>query len=480
MQGKSLGGAAAGAGLAIAGHKLRDPQRRRHVRRSARIYRLTARRSAHFASAKLRGVGRTEAERAAIDETFAIKSAEDVARELGHMKGVMMKAGQMVSFILEALPEEAQAVLATLQSDAPPMAPSLAESVLEHELGTHPRRLFLEWDPEPIAAASIGQVHRVVLPDGRDAAVKIQYPGIGEAMTSDLENADLLYSMFSAFALKSLDVTAMVDELRSRMTDELDYRIEARRQTEFVDRYRGHPYIVIPGVIDEYSTERVLTTEWIDGMRFAEFEQTASDAQRQHAAEILFRFTQGSIYLHRAFNGDPHPGNYLFLPDGRIAFLDFGLVKEWTSEETDLLWPLIEPVLAGDPDSTISQMEAAGFLKPGHGLDPAAVWEYVSQPYIPYFSETFHFTREYVGETVSGILDLRGPHRPVIEKLDLPPSFVILDRVVWGLSAILGRLGAVNRWHDILSEYRVGAPPATELGRQEAEWRSTHAIRAAE
>src|SRR5436305_12828460 len=157
------------------------------------------------------------------------------------MKGAIMKAGQMLSFIAEGLPPESQVALATLHADAPPMAPALAEQVIRDELGADPERLFLDWSPEPIAAASIGQVHRAVMPDGRIVAVKVQYPGVDKAIKSDLDNAEMLYSLFASFALKNLDVKALVDELRARMADELDYTLEAAHQAEFAERYAGHP-----------------------------------------------------------------------------------------------------------------------------------------------------------------------------------------------------------------------------------------------
>ena len=220
------------AGAAVVGAALRDGGRRERLRRTARVWRLTARRSAHFAIVKARGARATEEQRARLEERFAIRTAEDVARELGNMKGAIMKAGQMISFIADGLPPEAQAALATLQADVPPMAPSLAEQVIREELGDEPHRLFLDWNPIPAAAASIGQVHRAMLRDGREVAVKVQYPGVDRAIRSDLDNAEMLYAMFSALAMRNLDVKALVDELRERMADELDYEHEARCQAE--------------------------------------------------------------------------------------------------------------------------------------------------------------------------------------------------------------------------------------------------------
>jgi predicted unusual protein kinase regulating ubiquinone biosynthesis (AarF/ABC1/UbiB family) len=279
---------------------LSDDGRRVRLQRSARVWRLTARRSAHWLVLKARGARATEERRAHLEERFVIRSAEDVARELGNMKGAIMKAGQMLSFIADGLPPEAQAALATLQADVPPMAPSLAEQVVRDELGADPDRLFLDWDPVPVAAASIGQVHRAVLPDGRVVAVKVQYPGVDNAIKSDLDNAELLYGLFSSLALKNLDVKGLVDELRDRMFDELDYRIEATNQQSFADLYAGHPFIRVPRVVPERSAQRVLTSEWVDGLRWQEFLDTADWATRQRASEAVFRFSQGSVYRHRA------------------------------------------------------------------------------------------------------------------------------------------------------------------------------------
>ncbi len=465
--------AASALGTAAVGAWLSDVDRRHHLVRSARVWRLTARRSLSWAVMRVRGRRADDEKRARLEERFAIRTAEDVARELGNMKGVVMKAGQMVSFIAEGLPPEARAALATLQADVAPMAPSLARQVISEELGADVERLFLDWDPVPVAAASIGQVHRAVMPDGRLVAVKVQYPGIDRAITSDLDNAELLYSLFSSFALKGLDSRAIVDELRDRMGDELDYRLEATCQTEFADRYRGHPFIHVPDVVAERSGRRVLTSEWVDGRRWEEFLATADRSARQRAGEVLFRFAQGSVHRHRVFNGDPHPGNYRFHPDGSVTFLDFGLVKRFTPGELEQLTPVLEPLLAHDAQTTVRMLVGAGFLTSDHGLDPEVVWDYVSNPYSPYLKEEFTFTQEWVAEALHRALDLSGPAAEVVKRLDMPSSFVILDRVVWGMSALLGRLEATGKWRGILEEYRKGAPPVTELGRVEAAWMAT-------
>ncbi|HVM02264.1 MAG TPA: AarF/ABC1/UbiB kinase family protein [Acidimicrobiales bacterium] len=472
--GAAAGLAAAGAGAASV---LRDEGRRVHLERQLRVWRLTARRFVHYAQVRVKGRGADEEERARLEEHFAIRSAEDVAKVLGGMKGAIMKAGQMLSFIADGLPPEAKAALATLQADVPPMAPSLAEGVIRDELGDDPERLFLDFELVPVAAASIGQVHRAVLRDGRVVAVKVQYPGVDRAIKSDLDNAEMLYGLFAQFALKNLEVRALVDELRARMAEELDYRHEAASQAEFARLYEGHPFIRIPTVVPEFSSRRVLTSEWVDGMRWDEFLERSDQAAKDRAGEVILRFAQGSIHLHGMFNGDPHPGNYRFHDDGAVTFLDFGLVKRWTPGEFDRLAPLLDAVLDEDPAALVQRSVQARFLPPDHGFDPAFVFEYVRGPYEPFLVDRYTYTRDSTAKALQTVVDVAGRYGDLIKKLNMPTSYVILDRVVWGVSALLSRLEATNCWRGILFEYRKGAPPATELGRVEAEWRSDSAAR---
>ena len=411
--------------------------------------------------------------RAELDDRFLIRTSHDVARELGNMKGALMKFGQLLSFVVEALPPEAQQALGTLQSNAPPMAPESAARVVTEELGATPERIFLDWQPVPIAAASVGQVHRAVTRDGRDVAVKVQYPGVGEAIRTDLDNAEGLYRLIGAFTLKGLDTKAFVDELRTRMSDELDYRREADNQREFADAFAGHPFVHIPSVDNATSTGRVLTTEWVDGIGFDEFLAGATQDAKSIAGESIWRFAQHAIHRVGAFNGDPHPGNYRFGLDGTVSFLDFGLVKRWSPGEWETLLPTLDAMLVQrDPEQLVVALEAASFLRQGHGLSPTAVFGYVSAPYRPYLAERFRFTREFVRDALATITDLKGPHASVIEHLNMPVSFVILDRVVWGINAILGKFEVEAPWRAMLLEYLAEGPPATPLGEAEQRWRS--------
>jgi predicted unusual protein kinase regulating ubiquinone biosynthesis (AarF/ABC1/UbiB family) len=388
------------------------------------------------------------------------------------MKGVLMKAGQMLSFIAEGLPDEAQKALASLQADAAPMAPSLAASVVRDELGAEPEQVFATWEDLPAAAASIGQVHRATDEAGRQLAVKVQFPGVATAIKEDLDAAEVMYSMFSALALNGLDAKALVDELRARMGEELDYRREAANIAEFASRFAGHPWVRIPTLAPELSTGRVLTTEWVDGMSWEQLVASTSTATKQRAAEVIWRFAQHSVQRLGMFNGDPHPGNYKFHHDGSVTFLDFGLVKRWDPGEWQRLEPTLDAIIVErDPALLAAAMEASGFLRPDHGLDPQRLYDYVSAPYLPYLVDEFTFTREWMRDTLGKVMNLSGPHADVIARLNMPASFVILDRLVWGVSAILGRLEASGPWRHMLLEYRTGAAPATELGAAELAWR---------
>ncbi|MFM7870918.1 MAG: ABC1 kinase family protein, partial [Actinomycetota bacterium] len=294
--------------------------------RNSEMVKLGARVGATYASASARKVFASAERRLAIDHETELKTASQVADRLGNMKGALMKLGQMASYLDEGLPAPLRAALAQLQSSAPPMSADLAADVIERELGGSPDRLFVEWDPDPIAAASIGQVHRAVIVDPltrteRAVAVKVQYPGVDQAIDADLRNADLLGALL-AQGFSGLDPSEMVNEVKERIREELDYGLEARNQTLFADYYRGHPFIRIPEVVPTFSTARVLTTELVSGMSWADFTQRDQES-KDRAAECLFRFVFRSLYGMHAFNGDPHPGNYLFHEDGSITFLDF-------------------------------------------------------------------------------------------------------------------------------------------------------------
>jgi predicted unusual protein kinase regulating ubiquinone biosynthesis (AarF/ABC1/UbiB family) len=312
--------------------------------------------------------GLTAERRAELDAAARLRSAEQVAERLGNMKGALMKVGQMASYLDDGLPDPVRQALAQLQADAPGMSAELAAEVVERELGGAPDAVFVEWDPEPIAAASIGQVHRAVAIDprtGREVAVavKVQYPGVDEAIEADLANTQLFGTLLQQ-GFSGLDPTELVAEVRDRVTEELDYRREAANQTHFADFYRGHPTIRVPAVLPELSTGRVLTSELVAGVPFSEVCGWDQE-QRNLAGETLFRFVFRSLYLMRAFNGDPHPGNYLFQPDGVVSFIDFGLVRYFTVAETEMFASMVEAAAVQHDFSRFRQIiEGGGLLLP--------------------------------------------------------------------------------------------------------------------
>jgi predicted unusual protein kinase regulating ubiquinone biosynthesis (AarF/ABC1/UbiB family) len=441
--------------------------------RNARLARLGARTSGGYALHRARRVFASAERREVLDREHEIRSAEQVAAELGNMKGALMKLGQMVSYLDEGLPEHLRTALAQLQHDAPPMSAALAASMIESELGRHPDELFAEWDPIPIAAASIGQVHRAITREGVAVAVKVQYPGVADAIEADLGSVGLVFGGLGQI-FPGLDSGPLVAELRLRLREELDYEREARHQQQFADYYEGHPFIHIPYVLPEYSSMRVLTTELAEGVRFAEAETWSQD-ERNLAAETIFRFVFGSLYRLRLFNGDPHPGNYLFQPGGRVTFLDFGLVTPFGDTEMAALRALIESmVLRPDPVAFRRAVEAAGFLKPGAPISDAQVVDYFGHFY-EYLQQDERSTleHEFASENVRRVFDATGPHREVMRHANVPRAFVIVQRINLGLFAVLAALGATANWRRLAEELWpwVQGPPSTPLGELEHEWR---------
>jgi predicted unusual protein kinase regulating ubiquinone biosynthesis (AarF/ABC1/UbiB family) len=414
--------------------------------------------------------------REALDLEHQIRTATEVAETLGNLKGAMMKLGQMASFLHQGMPEPVREALAQLQQDAPPMAPELAAGVIESELGRPPHELFAEWDPVPIASASIGQVHRAVTRDGRAVAVKVQYPGVDEAIRGDLDNAGLLFGALKAM-FPGLDPKPLVAELRERIVEELDYRIEADNQRLFADYYRGHPFVHVPEVVGELCSGRVLTTELATGARFAEV-RTWSQEQRNLAGETIYRFVFGSLYRLGAFNGDPHPGNYLFGPDGRVTFLDFGLVKRFTAEDLEPFERMLRAMVMDRDLPTFRRIvEEVGLLRPNPAFTDEQIGEYFGHFYEFVLEEgEIEITQDYASATVGRFFDTSGDHGEIMKAANVPPSFVIIQRINLGIYALLGELGAVANWRRIADELWpwVDAGPSTALGELEARWRVIH------
>ena len=406
-----------------------------------------------------------------LDAARQLRTAEQVADALGNLKGALMKIGQLASFIDDAMPEPVRQALAQLQQNAPPMSAELAASVVDKELGAAPEKVFEEWDPVPLAAASIGQVHRAVARDGRAVAVKVQYPGVDEAVRADLANLNLA-GMGLGTLFPGLDAPSMVTELRDRLSEELDYDLEARHQHGFATWYRGHPFIHVPDVLPELSTARVLTTELAEGARFDDMAGWDQE-ERNLAGEAIYRFVFRSLYRFHAFNGDPHPGNYLFRPGGQVSFLDFGLVKRLTRREVDQCYRLVRAsVVDRDPAAVRRAAEQAGLIARGAPVPDDRVFEFMRIFWDAVErDEVTTITAEWAGQVARRYFDGRTAFGDVMAHAGMPPSMVVLQRINLGLLAILGRIEATANWRRVAFElWPDGAEPSTELGREEATW----------
>jgi predicted unusual protein kinase regulating ubiquinone biosynthesis (AarF/ABC1/UbiB family) len=442
-------------------------QRRLNSGRAARLFgvgNLTARLWASWLGATIRRTFARGERRARIDAERRRADAQRVTETMGQMKGALMKLGQMLSFVSDDIPDEYRAALASLQASAPPMDFALLRDMAERELQKPLERAFARFDEKPLASASIGQVHRAQLPSGEEVVVKIQYPGVADAIRGDLANVDLLYQMMGMF-YSALDAKAVSDELRGRILEELDYVREAQNQRNFRDLYLEHPFIRVPRVIDSHSTARVLTSEFVAGRRFSEILQL-DQPERDRYAEILYRFVFGSILRFGVFNGDPHPGNYLFDADGRVVFLDFGCVKYFPAAMLGNWKALVTAHLHGNRGEFGRKLIELGFIPALSDEESNTLYDYFHYFYQPFHDDQpFTFSREYNRKSFRMIFRPEDRFKGLEKKLNMPADFVFVNRIQWGVYSILADLGATGNWHRVDAEYRLGSEPQTELGR---------------
>jgi predicted unusual protein kinase regulating ubiquinone biosynthesis (AarF/ABC1/UbiB family) len=439
--------------------------------RTMEMARLGSRVGATYATGSARQIFASAERRQELRAERQLQTTAEVVETLGSMKGVFMKLGQMASYLDAGLDPQIRQSLATLQSNAPPMAAALAAEVITEQLGAPPEEIFAEWDPVPLAAASIGQVHRAITRDGYAVAVKVQYPGVDEAIRSDLDNSAVLLQVIR-MAFPSLDAAGLLAELRSRIGEELDYRLEAANQAAFAEMFADHPFIHVPRVFPELSRERVLTSELVVGARYEEVLDWPEE-ERNLAGESIFRFVFGCLYRGRVFNGDPHPGNYLFHPGGRVTFLDFGLVKWFTDRDVTQLATMVRSLVTEKDNAAFRRaVEEAGFLKPDAELSDDQVADYFRHYYELVLRQgPTTVSADFATDTVRRFFDATDP---VVRRANVPASFVILQRINLGLYAVLAGLGATGDWARICQEIYpwVAAPPSTALGRAEADWRN--------
>ena len=431
------------------------------IGRTYRLARLATDTSARFAMGMARrAVNKNDGE---VDLDEHRKIATRAVEILGGMKGLAMKAGQIVSYVDDWMPDDVrpayQEVLSRLQAKGPvvPLADML--NVFVDEVGEPPDEVFKDFDEEPIASASIGQVYRATLPSGERVAVKIQYPGIDKVIQSDLKNLDLLEQVMRASTLGRFDVTRSLKDIKQKIGEELDYRLEAQNQQRFAKLYADHPKIVIPRVFEEYSHRRVLTTELLEGRSYQEFKGGASRDEINSTSQVLYEFVFGSFHRYGLFNADPHPGNYIFLDDGRVGFLDFGCVQDFTLDVPGNFRRLVQKFWDGDIATVRDGLPAAlGYPGAASEEEKEFFFDYVTYLWRPIledrpFRYDDTYTREVFSRTYSGV---RLGAKVTFTK-GYPDTehrgLALLNRLQFGFASILGGLQAEANWHRMMKDF---------------------------
>jgi predicted unusual protein kinase regulating ubiquinone biosynthesis (AarF/ABC1/UbiB family) len=441
------------------------------IRRTAKVGSVIGSEGARYAGTRAANIARSKDNATAKLDERHLQAAERMVDALGTMKGAAMKIGQLASFIdTDFLPEEYRELyqdkLSKLRTAAPSMPWEKVRKVLEEEWEDPVEELFEEFEEEAAAAASIGQVHRATLPDGRRVAVKIQYPGVAEALRADMQNAGMILRLAKALA-PGLDPKPAAEELKERVMEELDYEYEAQNQRSFARGYRGHPFIYVPDVITRLSRRRVLVTEWVDGLPFQQIKQLPQP-EKDRFGEIVFRFCFGSIYHLQHFNADAHPGNYVLMDDGKVAFLDFGMTKQLDKEQIELEIAALEAAFDQDPERLRVALHDLGFLNKPNRVDAERLMEHV-RVVGGWYMEDREITidSERVMNAIAAVTDPRAGFYDLWRRENVPADELMGRRMESGLLAVLGQLGATRNWYRIGREWWFAEEPATELGREE-------------
>ncbi|MEU1278440.1 AarF/ABC1/UbiB kinase family protein [Streptomyces sp. NPDC005805] len=404
------------------------------------------------------------------------RTAEQLFKVLGELKGGAMKFGQALSVFESALPEEVagpyRAALTKLQDAAPPMPTRTVHGVLAERLGEEWRELFLAFEDKPSAAASIGQVHRAVWHDGREVAVKVQYPGAGEALLSDLAQLSRFARLLGPL-IPGMDVKPLITELRDRVAEELDYELEAAAQRAHAAEFAGDPDVLVPDVV--HHCEQVLITEWIDGTPLAEVIGEGTPEERDRAGQLLARFLFSGPARTGLLHADPHPGNFRLLPgeDGtgaRLGVLDFGTVDRLPGGLPPTIGRCLRMTLDGEADAVYRLLCEEGFVKETIDLDPDAVLDYLLPIIEPAEAEEFTFTRGWMRAQAARIADVRSPAHQLGKQLNLPPAYLLIHRVTLSTIGVLCQLNASVRLREELETWLPGFPaPGGEDSAPEAE-----------
>lgn len=403
------------------------------------------------------------------------RTADQLFKVLGELKGGAMKLGQALSVFESALPEEVagpyRAALTKLQEAAPPMPTRTVHTVLEERLGAQWRDLFQEFEDKPSAAASIGQVHRAVWHDGRAVAVKVQYPGAGDALLSDLNQLSRFARLLGPL-VPGMDIKPLITELRDRVSEELDYELEAQAQRQHAQMFADDPDVVVPGVV--HQSDQVLVTEWIDGIPMADVISDGTTEQRDRAGQLLARFLFSGPARTGLLHADPHPGNFRLLPvdgadaedgaDGesgtagqwRLGVLDFGTVDRLPGGLPATIGASLRMTIDGEAEAVYELLREEGFVKDNIDLDPDAVLDYLLPIIEPAQAEEFTFTRSWIRQQAARIADVRSPAHQLGKQLNLPPAYLLIHRVTLSTIGVLCQLGATVRLRQELEDWMPG------------------------
>ncbi len=447
--------------------------------RTARVGGLVTGQSLRWAGMRTANWARTPERAASAESERTAALVQQLVDQLGKMRGAAMKIGQMISMVeFDGLPEderdELQRRLAALRDDVPPVRFAQLEKLMRQELGGPLRRVFRDFDEQAFAAASIGQVHRAITVDGEEVAVKIQYPGVAEAVETDLRNATLLLPLVKRLA-PGLDARALASEMRERISEELDYELEAQNQRRIGRLMRGHPFVLVPRVHTDLSTRRVLVSEYVEGEGF-EAVRRADESRRDRYGEIVFRLHFGLLYRDRIALGDPHPGNYLLCPDGRVCFLDFGLVRYVAAARVAAERAIALAVRESDAPAVKAALLAGGYLPAERadavdadfalGLMRMAVRWYAAPGDRRFLPDDERRGRDREPSDSAE----RAAMRTQVNQFTLPPEAILIRRMHGIVAVVLRQLRAGADWGAIAGEYLHGDPPATPLGRAEAQF----------
>jgi predicted unusual protein kinase regulating ubiquinone biosynthesis (AarF/ABC1/UbiB family) len=454
------------------------------VRRTATVGKLAA--SEAVKQFGTRAVNVTRSDEAAQEASARrqLETAKQIVAALGTMKGAAMKLGQVMSFLdVGLVPEEHrdefQRELANLRDNAPTVSFKQMKHVIEDELEEKIPDVFEQFEEKPIAAASIGQVYRARLLDGREVAVKVQYPGVGAAVRSDMQNLDMIMRLFKRMT-PALDVKGVADEIRERIDEELDYELEAQNQRSLARIFKGHPFIAVPEIVTSLSRERVLVSEFVEGVGFEKL-KGRPQAERDRLGEIVFRFYLGCLYRHYEFSGDPHPGNFMLLADGRVAFLDFGLYKRMDPRLVQFELACQRAVTEHDAQEVHRLLAVTGFLPQPEKVDPDNLLSFVEDAIWWYTTadEEVQITPDIATSVMIESSDPRSSHFREMRHQSMQPEHLFGRRTELLTLAVISQLGARANWHRIAREWMYGDPPVTELGREEAEFYSRTGVQAA-